>query len=184
MFKKLAVLLGILSLGVSQTASKASEIWIVGKEREVGAGFYFRLVSQINGWRIWRIETEAGVDCRAIKSAIGRPHPVPLGVYAVFYRGSPFLTIFENSNRPNFSWSTVHSGKVKTQYRQQGEKFWTDSPPDGGNLISFDGKKLELSITSYEYPAIYAGFAKETGIIDLAGLTAAIEALTQCNAKK
>jgi hypothetical protein len=184
MFKYLVMLLGALSLGVSHAASQTGEFWTVGKEREVGEGFYFRLVSQINGWRIWRIETKNGVDCRAIKSAVGRPHPVPLGVYAVFYRGTPFLTIFESSGRPEFIWSTVHSGKVRTQYRLPGEKFWTDSPVGGGDLTLFDGKKLELSITSYEYPEIYVGFTKQTGIMDLVGLAAAIEALRQCNAKK
>ncbi len=173
------------ALGVATSVSAGVYTnWPIGVEREVDEGVYMKVIEVSQGWRIWRIETRNDVDCRAIKSAIGRSHPIPLGAGAVFGMGTPFLQIYKGYKTPHtFAWETRHWGKVKIQYRRPGEKFWTQAEPLVDDLTQFDGQKLEISLTSWEYPDILVGFAKETGVIDLSGMAAAIEAIDKCNAK-
>jgi hypothetical protein len=156
--------------------------WSIGMEREVAEGIYMKLIGISEGWRIWRIETRNDVDCRAVKSAIGRPHPIPAGAGAVFMLGTPFLMIMKGYQSPHsFSWNTTHWGDVEGQYRLVEEKFWSPLKERSDDLSQFDGKTLEISLTSYEYPAVNVGFAKETGRIDLKGMGAAIAAIDKCN---
>jgi hypothetical protein len=156
--------------------------WSVGMEREVAEGVYMKLMSVSEGWRIWGIETKSEVDCRAIKSAVGRVHPIPAGAGAVFFRGTPFLMVYKGYQTPHtYSWNTTHWGDVDVQYRLPGEKFWSPMNKYEDDLSQFNGKKLEISLTSWEYPDINVGYAKETGVIDLAGMNAAVAAVDQCN---
>jgi hypothetical protein len=169
-------------LAVSPSSSSVYLRWSIGMEREVTEGVYMKLVSVSDGWRIWRIETRNDVDCRAIKSAIGRPHPIPAGAGAVFMLGTPFLMIMKGYQSPHsFSWNTTYWGDVEGQYRLVEEKFWSPLKERSDDLSQFDGKTLEISLTSYEYPAVNVGFAKETGRIDLKGMGTAIAAIDQCN---
>jgi hypothetical protein len=174
--------IGIVSISAPLPAAVYRN-WSIGMEREVDEGFYFKLVSVIHGWRIWRIETKDEVDCRAVKSAIGRIHPIPIGYGGAFELGTPYLMIYRGYKSPlTFSWNTVHSGKEKIQYRRMGEKFWTNGEIYNKDLTEFDGQKLEIAMTSWEYPEILVGFEEEKGVIDLAGMKAAVAAIQECNA--
>jgi hypothetical protein len=178
----LATLIASISLISFSALPAVYTKWSIGMEREVAEGVYMKLVAVSDGWRIWRIETRNDVDCRAIKSAIGRPHPIPAGAGAVFMLGTPFLMIMKGHKSPySFSWETTHWGDVEGQYRLAGEKFWSPLKERSDDLSQFDGKTLEISLTSYEYPAVNVGFAKETGKIDLMGMGAAIASVDQCN---
>jgi hypothetical protein len=168
----------------SPSSSAIYSRWSIGMEREVTEGVYMKLVSVSDGWRIWRIETQDEVDCRAIKSAIGRPHPIPAGAARVFMLGTPFLEIGNGFRYPHsFSWRTTNLGDVEGQLRIPGEKFWSPIEKYLYDLTPFDGKTLEISLTSWEYPSVHVGYSKETALIDLKGMGAAIDAVDQCNAE-
>ena len=181
-FKQVSAL-ATLVISASASAGVYSN-WPIGLEREVDEGVYMKVISVQDGWRIWRIETKNDVDCRAIKSSIGRSHPIPMGAGAVFGMGTPFLQILKGYNSPHsFNWETTHWGKVKIQYRRSGEKFWTHADATVDDLTQFDGQTLEVSLTSWEYPEILEGYSKETGVIDLRGMGRAIQAIDACNSK-
>lgn len=168
-------------LGMGSPIQAQTSAWTFGQEREVDEGVYMTLLETFSGWRLWKIETRSGVECRAIKSAVGRPHPIPVGAGAVFYRGTPFLQIMPGYREPfRFSWETVHWGKVKVQFREQGEKFWESLEPNSNDLTHLDGKKIEIHLTSWEYPEILVGFAEEKAVIDLSGMSQAMSKIDEC----
>jgi len=169
------------SIFMAHGASAQSSDWRMGQEREVDEGIYMTLMSSFDGWRIWKIETSSGLDCRAIKSAAGRPHPVPVGAGAVFYRGTPFIQIMKGYRAPyRFSWGTVHWGKVRVQYRKPGDRFWESMNENEDDLLHLDGEKIEIHLTSWEYPEILVGFAEEKAVIDFSGMSKAMKAMDQC----
>jgi hypothetical protein len=174
----LRAILIFIFMGLAPTAAGAQP-WAIGQEREVDEGFYVRLVTQQNGWRHWRIETRNEVSCQAIKSAEGRPHPIPLGVSAAFYRGTPFLTLSEISGRLSFGWQGANVLGERLKYRAIGERFWTDWVHDG-DLMPFANSRLEVNIVTYQYPRIFAGRIEETAVINLTGLEEAARYVLNC----
>lgn len=181
--KGFIVLVFTLSLGglFVHRASAQSSDWSAGQEQEVDEGIYMTLKSSFDGWRIWKIETRSGIECRAIKSAVGRPHPVPVGAGAVFYRGTPFIQIMKGYRSPyRFSWETVHWGKVRVQYRKAGDRFWESMEKSEDDLSHLDGEKIEVHLTSWEYPELLVGFAEEKAVIDFSGMSNATRAIDEC----
>ncbi|HAC01590.1 MAG TPA: hypothetical protein DCF67_08995 [Brevundimonas sp.] len=155
------------------------QAWAVGTEREVDEGVYMKIVAAEQGWRVWRIETRGGVDCRAYKSAEGRRHPVPVGVRSMMARtGTPFLEVFwsEPLNKFYSEWHTVHyrgSGK----YRVLGARFWEDHGPDPESVTE---QVIEVVAESWEYPNALVGYAEERARFDLAGIHWAKDAVRSC----
>jgi hypothetical protein len=182
------LLAGILTLALGQDRGT----WTVGVEREVDAGIYMQVFASEHGWRVWRIESREDVQCQAIKSARGRPHPAPAGVGAMFVGGTPYLQITENLSltvprkRFNYTWHARHYGDVRVQYRLIGERFWTNlSPLSFGPPPEFDPailseRAIEISVESFEYPAINRGYSKETAIFELSGLDWALNEISRC----
>lgn len=156
--------------------------WAIGSEREVDEGVYMQVVASDQGWRVWKIETRTGVQCKAVKSAVGRPHPVPVGVSSMMARGTPFLEVLWRDDEHGFSysWGTEHYGKVRVKYRPVGARFWEER-----NNFDFDAddlaeQRLEVQLTSWEYPAILVGYAEEDAIFDLSGLEWAKGQVADC----
>jgi hypothetical protein len=92
---------------LATTAGQTGAQWPVGVEREVDEGVYMRVAAAEQGWRIWRIETRDGIRCQAVKSARGRPHPVPVGVGSAFYGGTPYLMVSRSYRGDGFASSTA-----------------------------------------------------------------------------
>lgn len=161
----------------------AAQSWSIGQEREVDEGYYLKLLSTQNGWRIWQVDTKEGKSCRAIKSSAGRPHPNPVGVAAAFYGGTPFLTVYIGyQDKVSYGWQGAHLQGERVKFREPGARFWEEWKYDT-DLAPWSGKKIELNIVTYEYPAIYEGRVEENAIFDLTGLDAAIAALRKCEGK-
>jgi hypothetical protein len=156
--------------------------WVVGQEREIDPGLYAKLYAQENGWRVWRFQTRQGTFCRAAKSAIGRPHPVPLGVGNVLYGGTPYLVVSAIEGGTN-GWEMEGRESDETQeFRLPGEKFWTDV---GNNAMEdLDGKKIEVHVSGWEYPAIYVGHTDDRGVIDMTGAKWAVATARKCGEAK
>jgi hypothetical protein len=182
--KLISAILTASVLFSSQLAYAQQSDWSVGVEREVGEGHYFKLFAQSHGWRVWRIETRDSVLCTAVKSAIGRPHPIPLGYGFAFFGGTPFLTVTPIVDGYNFHWKTTRLHDVAAQYREGGQKFWYNFVYNDQNFIQLDGKIIEISVTSWEYPALNRGYAKETASFNVVGLNQAITALYDCKLSK
>lgn len=177
---------GVILAAVAPVPALAQTSWPVGMEREVDEGVYMKVLRVANGWRLWRIETKDSAECRAVKSARGRPDPIPVGVGAGFWRGTPSVLLYENYDRKiAFAWSGEHYGKVEVKTRLLGARFWDEQrgawSPD---LLPFDGKLLEVNVTSWEYPEILVGLADETAVMDLTGLAAMVDAVKACNAEE
>lgn len=182
------------TIAIAWTVPAAADQWSSGQEREVDEGYYMSVRATKDGWRIWQTETRDGTTCKAVKSAKGRPHPIPVGYAAALYKGTPFLTVlatgaWRSVDKYRFSWSTVHSGNASLQVRQPGDKFWLKG--DGGILdpenvgTSFDPTslgegELEIVMSSYEYPTIYRGHVEEKAIFDTTGLAWAKGQLDLC----
>jgi hypothetical protein len=161
------------------TIPAQAQSWTVGTEREVDEGYYFKLAYSAQGWRVWSIETRYGVDCRAIKSARGRPHPEPVGVAEAFHRGSPYIMLATTRARP--IRLTLH-GQWGTggEWRQPGDRFWQDSL-SWSDIAELDGQQIEVHTKTWEYDEILVGLADERGVLDLTGLDAAVAALRACD---
>lgn len=158
--------------------------WPIGTEREVDEGVYMQVVASDHGWRIWRSETRAGVDCKAVKSARGRPHPIPIGVASMLFRGTPFLEVgWSNpSQKFSYTWRTVHLGSVRFKARVPGSRFWEEGRGYEFDPAAFGESGIEVVLTSWEYPEIYIGHAEESATFDLAGLSWAQEQVVLCAA--
>lgn len=154
-----------LALALPQEVS-----WPIGVEREVDTGVYMQVVSQQSGWRIWRIERRAGVSCQAVKSAKGRPHPIPVGVDSMMFRGTPFLTVSHPTKDFSYRWQAAHYGNVRVQYRLPGARFWEEGAERVFPAEEIGEREIELAVRSWEYPAIYEGLVEESAVFDLAGL--------------
>lgn len=167
------------------TAAHSQSAWPVGVEREVDEGYYMKIAAERFGWRIWRVETENETSCKAMKSARGRPHPIPVGVGSEMFRGTPFLemrpSISEGRVRQwRYDWNTIHGGRVAAKVRLLGERFWTEWGPADINLDSFSERLIEIVVSSWEYPAALVGYAEEQAVFDLAGLGWAKEQVNSC----
>jgi hypothetical protein len=165
----------------------AADNWPIGKEREVDEGTYMQVVAANMGWRIWRIETKSGVDCKAVKSAKGQVHPEPLGVSSGMFKGKPFLEIWHNKTPSQFfpekftyRWWTTHSGSVRIKYRTPGSKFWEERTQVKFNADGIVEQQFEIVLTSWEYPELYEGFAEQKGIFDFTGLSWAKSQVVIC----
>lgn len=160
--------------------------WPIGVEREVDEGVYMQVVAEQQGWRVWRSESRNGVICKAVKSAKGKPHPVPVGVMTMLHGGTPFLNVtvtrHGSSNRPQYaySWRARHYGKVSVKMRAVGARFYDDVEP-----TIIDGKRpsegiYQVSVTSWEYPEILIGHVEETVEFDMTGIGWAEEQVLEC----
>lgn len=175
-----------------------SNSWTLGQEREVDAGVYMSIHSQNEGWRIWKIETEDGISCRAVKSAEGRPHPIPVGVGSAFHRGTPFIeisiyrdgTIPGQTERYSSTWKTTHYGDVRFQWRKIGARFFespastieTFSLPQVFDAREVDEERYEIRLESWRYPSISQGYSLESAIFNFSGLEWAEREVRSCNA--
>jgi hypothetical protein len=158
--------------------------WPVGLEREVDEGVYMSVVAQQDGWRIWKTETKSGFDCRAVKSAKGRTHPIPVGVGGALFGGTPYLGIYRDYKQQiTYSWFTEHYDKVRIKIRQSDQKFWDeyDSRPD---MAKYGEEIINVVASSWEYPEIYVGYVEEKAFFDLKGRGWAIDKVDECAAKK
>ncbi|WP_143276014.1 hypothetical protein [Brevundimonas diminuta] len=160
--------------------------WPLGREREVDEGLYMKVIDQNNGWRIWQSESQNGTICKAVKSARDRPHPIPVGVGTGLFRGTPFLEIHVQrhgfSGRPiySYNWRTAHYGKVEIEYRLIGDRFYTKSNNGSFDGDSVDQSSYEITLTSFEYPAILRGRAEEKAVFDFEGLEWARTRTLEC----
>jgi hypothetical protein len=141
-----------------------------------------QVVALEHGWRVWKIETREGVQCKAVKSAVGRPHPVPVGVSSMMTRGTPFVEVLwsDYDHRFSYSWRTEHYGKVRVKYRPVGERFWEERNNPDFNPDGLTAQRLEVQLTSWEYPAILEGYAEENAIFDFAGVEWAKTQVADC----
>lgn len=185
--RKIAVLAAVgLAIGVSQATSLEARTWSIGREQEVDEGYYLTLIDSRSGWRLWKIETENGVECKAIKSAKGRTHPQPVGVADLFYGGAPYVEVSVGiqigKSEPLYRFrlrGTYGSGRI-SKYRTIREKFWTDWHTTT-DLTPFDGESIEVHIVTHEYDAIHVGRVEDNGILDLTGLAGMIERVSSCS---
>lgn len=165
--------------------STSAQAWEVGEEREGDEGYYFTLLESSNGWRVWKIETKEGSRCTAVKSVIGKPHPEPLGVADHFWRGTPFVVVSKGHRFSGlgivgrFRLQGIYGSGHKTQFRAVGDRFW-DKWKSTLDLSNFDGQKIEVAISSYEYPQSLVGGAHEKGVLDLQGLSKVVEKVEAC----
>jgi len=161
------------------SVASANTTWSVGQEREVDEGYFFKLVKAHVGWRLWRIETETGVECRAVKSATGRPHPTPLGYTVNFSGGEPFFVIYySRSSGLKHFWKGADIAGSEVSLRRAGEKFWSD---ETASTTYSDSEKLEVNIVTWEYPAVLVGRREVRGAFDMTGLAEMSAAVEACS---
>lgn len=176
----------IIAVSLALFASPAlSRGWEIGQEREVDEGYYFTLLSSENGWRVWQIETREGTRCTAVKSVRGKPHPEPLGVADSFWKGTPYLVVTKGHEFPGMGrvWRFQLRGHFgsgeKAQLRPVGARFWSDWT-NSQELAEYDGKQIEVAISTYEYPHSLVGGVHEKGILDLTGLSDVVQMVENC----
>lgn len=153
--------------------------WALGQEREVDTGYYAKLIYQQNGWRVWRFENKNGVSCQAAKSARGKPHPVPLGFRDRLHDGTPFISIsrgYENAASVDLHGAWGYD----RDWRKVGAKFWNEEI-NLSDIMSNNGQVIEVHTATWEYPELRVGIVEERGLIDLSGLSPAIDALATCD---
>lgn len=188
-FGLLASLL-VMSSPISGAATRALP-WHVGEEREIDAGLYMTLVSEISGWRIWREEGSGGKNCVAVKPANGVRQPTPLSSY-MFHGGYPAIAVSETTVMGNkrIDWQLLGAYyQPQTQeFRNKGDRFYVHRPDlfasssEWDRILTYGDRAIEVHVGSWRYPAISVGFSEQYGIIDLSGLSKAVEAMKACNA--
>lgn len=171
--------LAIGALAPSYSQAAVASAWSVGQEREVDEGYYFKLLKVEAGWRLWRIETKEGVECRAVKSAAGQPHPVPLGFTVNFEGGEPFIILYWSDVKKTVlhAWEGEDVRNASVQVRPVGNKFWNEEPRD---TKYHDGARLEVNVMSWEYPEIRVGYHEAKGLFDLTGIDSMRAEIERC----
>jgi hypothetical protein len=172
----------MLATAMVVIALQSSQQWPVGREREVDEGTYMQVVASDQGWRIWRTEIAHGVYCRAVKSARGRPHPVPLGFQDRLFGGTPFLEIRWDGYTRHLqaSWQAVYSGRVSVKVRGEGERFWLEQRNSLFPLGDLPLVPMEVVLESWEYPALLVGREEERAVFDPAGIEWAKAEVLRC----
>lgn len=155
--------------------------WHIGEEREVDEGAYVRLVEELGGWRIWRVEFKTGVQCRASRGIAGSLGPVP-GPGALFISPEPyaFSMVSKNGRVSHFLEGRWRGGRA--EYRLKGQRFWTEFV-FSTDLTALDGEQVDVHVDSWRYPAIRVGHADQRGTVDFAGYKAALAAALKCATK-
>lgn len=165
------------------TAAQAFQSWPVGVEREVDEGVYMKVIAVENGWRLWRTETRSSVDCMAVKSAAGRPHPVPIGVGGALHRGTPYLQVYRSyDGTVRHAWHGRYYGRVRAKVRRPGERFWNELDGARGDMTPYDGETIEVVVSSWEYPEVLVGHSEEVANFSMEGLTSMEERMLACEA--
>lgn len=97
-------------------------------------------------------------------------------------RGTPFLEVLWNDreHRFSYSWGTEHFGKVRVKYRPVGERFWEERNNFDFNADDLAEQRLEVQLTSWEYPEILVGYAEEDATFDMSGLDWAKGQVAEC----
>lgn len=179
---------GFLTAAVMTLALQASSAWVIGQEREVDQGTYITLQAEQDGWRIWRVDTKAGVECKAAKSSIGQAHAVPLGYKDALFGPAPrmeisaYMTFAVPYGPPSElrlaqDWFGTH-GYGQTQFRAVGERFFQSIAELKNNREGL--KVIEVNNVSYEYPAIYVGMSEVNAQFDLTGIDWAEAQVLSC----
>ena len=149
-------------------------VWALGVERESSPGVYASLLTEVDGWGLWRFETANGVFHTAGKSAVGRRRPEPLGFAQALFAPAPFMHVVLRDDALAFV-NGSYSHRVKSEMRVEGDRFMKPVP-DRFNPMPFDGERLEFVLTTMPTPRSYSKVVIDRGIIDMTGLTAIVAA--------
>ena len=148
--------------------------WIVGEERELEPGSYACLAAELEGWALWRFETASGPVFTATKAAEGKEPMIPLGRAQALWGGRPAILLHMTSGL-HASFRGTHLMETRAEYRVAGDRFMRPVEPRF-DPVPFDGKRIEVVVTSMPGPRSFTKVARDSGIIDLAGLGAIIDA--------
>ena len=192
-FIKSVSLLALVAVQPNIASARTGPDWKVNEEREISPSLYMKLVAELNGWRIWREEGASSKNCSAVKPANGVAQPQPYSS-TVFFHGFPALVISETTvmDKQRIDWRLLGTYLRPSieEFRVQGERFFTRKPDlfadptEWQKITDYDNKTIEVHVGSWKYPAISVGFSENTGMINLVGMSEAIEAVKTCNASK
>lgn len=179
---------GLFFISVVLTALLAplavsAQSWRVGQEMEVDTNFHATLLSEVNGWRIWRFDERGGHTCAAIRPAEGRPHPVPLGVdVQMMRRGStPYVDFRTYSDGLVMGGVRTHyHGRARVHLRREGDRFSSENGLIYSEISEYAGSVVRVDAESWEYPALLIGLQRETGVLDLTHMEEALTAAKEC----
>lgn len=162
----------MLVLALMIGAAVLPQQWSAGVEREVDEGYYMKVLASDQGWRIWQMESRYGIRCLAIKSAIGRRHPTPIGQGFLMSRDTPFLELDwrEDEGVFRYSWGARHFGGLRAKYRAPGARFWEEGASGSFEPGELGEQTIQVVIESFEYPNTGIGRSEETADFDLAGI--------------
>ncbi len=188
------LLVAVLLFGYVSPAH--SQGWNLGVEREYTPGRYAKLLSVFEGWRLWRFESVSGVDCRAVKPAIGKPHPVPGGNTTMMEGAPPFVVMnYDHEGKLVWEFEGEFGDTGSIDWRRENERFYTRYLPfqisdmerrilDGqfvDTLAHLDGETISVLIITWEYPSpLYINESKLTAKFNFLGLSEMIKALKEC----
>ena len=148
--------------------------WVVGEEREMEPGSYARFAAELEGWALWRFETASGPVFTGTKPAEGKEALAPLGRAQAVWGGCPAILLHLTSGL-HASFRGTHLMETRAEYRVAGDRFLQPVQPRF-DPMPFDGKRIEVMVTSMPGPRSYTKVARDHGIIDLVGLGAIVEA--------
>ncbi|HEX4736510.1 MAG TPA: hypothetical protein VH331_03005 [Allosphingosinicella sp.] len=170
-----ALALSAITVVATAAHSQSTDAWTVGKEAEVHPGVQAKLLAEQNGWRLWRIENQRGVVCDAVKPTTGQGALVPTSEYTMV-GSTPYLRY-----RAGVGYWLIGQwlGSDAVEWRLSGARFWTKMD-DSTNFEQFDGKTIEIHVSSWRYPNIMEGHADEQGTVDLTGIKAIAQAARDC----
>ena len=150
-------------------------VWTVGVEREVTPGNYASLAAEIEGWTLWRFETRNGVYPIAAKPADGGRRHEPAGYAQALRGGSPSIRVSLHGGRTIAFIDGTHGEQIKAEFRVVGDRFM-ERVPMPLDPLPYDGKRLEVLVTSMPGPRSFTKVVEDHGIIDMTGLSAVIAA--------
>ena len=151
-------------------------------------GQYTTYVANLDGWQVWKIEDSAGTLCTVAKSGITHTDPLQ-GPYG-FHSSDPIIMIrdFGFSEGTSIQVTGRWGMSKSIEYRPEGDKFvdltvrsLTSSPEEIQHLLSYDGRKVEVSVVTYEYDASFIGRSEQRAMIDFTGIRRAYAEVTFCN---
>lgn len=151
--------------------------WEIGVEKEAAPGYYAMLLSEVDGWRVWRFEFGREAYFVAGKPAEGQPPLIPLGAGKSLFGQTPFLvvTIGNDVLHRTCEFKGRHS-YARSEFRAAGDRFFAHVEY-GDKLLAFDGRRIEVNVRSQPTERSFTKGIVETAIFDMTGLVATVDAL-------
>lgn len=135
------------------------------------------LLQEQNGWQIWQVVRKRKPYCMAIKPATGRSWPEFSKETTPVSGGAGFYMDLDAEHAYLGFYGAHGYGRISRAWLDNEIVLDTNNPD---TVLSWEGKTLDFEVESQPSAGIYRNPLTVTGQLDFTGVTAAYDAVKQC----